>query len=1235
MKILSLHFENLNSLKGHWQIDFQSSSFKENGLFVITGRTGAGKSTLLDAVCLALYQQTPRLDKLTQSKNELMTRGTGRCSAEVEFSVKGGGYRVSWSQKRARENASGKLQAPLCQLAEITGGKILANKSSEVLKRVIELTGLDFSRFTKSMLLAQGGFAAFLNATAKDRAELLEELTGTEIYRDISKHVFERNKEVQNELKLLQSQTNILELLSDQQVALLIDQVVIFEKDITDHQLSIKNIEKSLLWLTEIESLFDSIKRFNIELQENDKALDDFKVDQLKIEKSEQALRLQPDFQLLQNNQKNHKQSDLLLNQSTQALQITQDKLTASEQELLLSAEQENAQKLIYDKQIIELNNVLIPLDLKITDLTQRQETQQLLVQKSQHQSSESKQALNNLESKQKNDQGELKSIEEQLQKFSYLAPLSQNMGVIKQLLSLYAQEKLKKTEITQNIKKQTTNKTVLQSVLLQRSQEKEQNNNLLQQVLQLAESLESEKKERLSSVQQNSVESLNQQVAFLYEQKLLCVSALQLTEKCDQLTASVSLLESQITTQKNSLLEDNKALLSLEELGQLTLLQVNDLQKLVEQENIIRSLAELQSKVEENKPCPLCGSLDHPALQNYQTLDLPQTQLRINEKNLQLETARKQYSELKGKISADRQALKLLEDTQQSQQLFLQGALSEWKNQPDLNYLNYNQESFTLLKEKLSSIEVNQAELKCCAKQVQEVEKQLTPLIEKQTVLKESLVTINNKLSANEYEIEQSITELSRLNNDKEALSVVIKNRKISIENELPKELLAIPEELYFLFETPEYWIENKNNLLCELENKQQQAQLLNQQVTEQTQKIALLTQQYKHDEAEYKNALLQLQALQSQLQELTHSRCEQFSQKTEKELRENYDLEMHNKQQLHKIANLLNQQLAVDFEGKQGEVKALKEQLAEQVKQLASSESIFNKALLSSPFADQAEFQKSCLSADQLLQLQDQSQRLQELHLATKARLNSAQLKMQELQDLKITEKESEPLITEAAQLKQSEKELTKQLILKKGELQSDKKLKKQQAELLVKQQKFKQTSLQWELLNKLIGQADGSKFREFAQGLTLDNLVQLANKEMQNLDPRYLLKRNHDEKLALQVIDLWQANSVRDVKTLSGGESFLVSLGLALALSNLVSHKTQIESLFLDEGFGTLDENTLEVALNALERLNSTGKLIGVISHVNALKERINHQIHVHKGSGAGYSTLDEQYKFVEKS
>ena len=160
MKILSLQFENLNSLKGNWKIDFQEQAFIDNGLFVITGHTGAGKSTLLDAICLALYQQTPRLDKLTQSNNELMTRGTANCSAQVEFSVKSKSYRVSWAQSRARKKSDGRLQAPICELAELEG-KILATKSSEVLKEVIALTGLDFSRFTKSMLLAQGGFAAF------------------------------------------------------------------------------------------------------------------------------------------------------------------------------------------------------------------------------------------------------------------------------------------------------------------------------------------------------------------------------------------------------------------------------------------------------------------------------------------------------------------------------------------------------------------------------------------------------------------------------------------------------------------------------------------------------------------------------------------------------------------------------------------------------------------------------------------------------------------------------------------------------------------------------------------------------------------------------------------------------------------------------------------------------------------------------------------------------------------
>ena len=163
----------------------------------------------------------------------------------------------------------------------------------------------------------------------------------------------------------------------------------------------------------------------------------------------------------------------------------------------------------------------------------------------------------------------------------------------------------------------------------------------------------------------------------------------------------------------------------------------------------------------------------------------------------------------------------------------------------------------------------------------------------------------------------------------------------------------------------------------------------------------------------------------------------------------------------------------------------------------------------------------------------------------------------------------------------------------------------------------------------LHSLIGSASGDKFRRFAQGLTLDNLVQLANQQLDKLHGRYQLIRKENEGLGLSVLDTWQGDVVRDTKTLSGGESFLVSLALALALSDLVSHKTSIDSLFLDEGFGTLDAETLDVALDALDNLNASGKMIGVISHIEAMKERIPTQLKVIKRNGVGLSALEKSY------
>ncbi len=156
-------------------------------------------------------------------------------------------------------------------------------------------------------------------------------------------------------------------------------------------------------------------------------------------------------------------------------------------------------------------------------------------------------------------------------------------------------------------------------------------------------------------------------------------------------------------------------------------------------------------------------------------------------------------------------------------------------------------------------------------------------------------------------------------------------------------------------------------------------------------------------------------------------------------------------------------------------------------------------------------------------------------------------------------------------------------------------------------------------------LIGSSDGKKFRIFAQGLTLQKLVQLANMHLANLSGRYVIRKRPGDELELDILDTYQADNVRSMHTLSGGESFLVSLALALGLSDLAGRNANIRSLFIDEGFGTLDDQALDLAITTLENLQARGKTIGIISHVKELKERIVTQVRVVK-KGGGMSVVE---------
>ena len=330
------------------------------------------------------------------------------------------------------------------------------------------------------------------------------------------------------------------------------------------------------------------------------------------------------------------------------------------------------------------------------------------------------------------------------------------------------------------------------------------------------------------------------------------------------------------------------------------------------------------------------------------------------------------------------------------------------------------------------------------------------------------------------------------------------------------------------------------------------------------------------------------------------------------------------------------LGQQLAA-LQGRQAQLDA---NLARQQQTLADAASAWQTALAASPFKDLDAYAAALLPAEERQRLQQAREARQATKQQADALLQAAREKLARLQAAPAGETASDDtpnandetkvppladLDIALAQLDQQRRELSEQLGARRALLTRDQEARQSQQAL------FQEIAAQtadadlWQRLDGLIGSAKGDKFRKFAQGLTLDHLLQLANGHLARLHGRYLLRRKTTGELELDIVDSWQGEAARDTRTLSGGESFLVSLALALALADLVSHKTSIDSLFLDEGFGTLDADSLDLALAALDSLNASGKSIGIISHVAGLKERIPVQIEVRKNGGIGHSEL----------
>ena len=361
MKILAIRLKNLTSIEGTVEVDFMAEPLHSAGIFAISGPTGAGKSTLLDALCLALYDKAPRFATSVENVNladvgdnqinqsdvrNLLRRGTSDGYAEVDFlGIDGRRYRSRWSVRRTRNKINGSLQPQTLEVKELDTEKEFQGTKKELLIQLVELVGLTYEQFTRTVLLAQNDFATFLKSKGAAKAELLEKLTGTGVYSRISQEVYARNKAAQEEVTLIQNRMNVIELMPEEELLALQKEK---ELSIEKRAAGIKLLAEQNEQLNVVRSLKIQEELWKKKQQEEQEEQAREKVLQGALASQEEGLvHFKAQWEAIQPDLKKVRQLDVQIQsqqssyiQSQQILQAANRQVAEQEQKMRVAAEQ-------------------------------------------------------------------------------------------------------------------------------------------------------------------------------------------------------------------------------------------------------------------------------------------------------------------------------------------------------------------------------------------------------------------------------------------------------------------------------------------------------------------------------------------------------------------------------------------------------------------------------------------------------------------------------------------------------------------------------------------------------------------------------------------------------------------------------------------------------------------------------------------------------------------------------
>lgn len=1195
MKILSIRIKNLASLSDEHFIDFESAPLAHAGLIAIVGKTGAGKSTILDAMCLALFNRVPRLkdsdgklkdvdgsELLTNSPLTVLRRGTGHGFAELCFVAQDQKrYLARWEIKRARENPNGKLQSVQRHLKCLTDGVVLADKAKAVDEKVKQITQLSFEQFTRAVLLAQSEVTAFLKARDSERGELLEYLTNSSIFAKIGELAFRKTADIAKQRKQLEEFLGHIEILSDEEITAFTEQYQQAEQNHQKLEQQKNILDKQQQWFERKAKLEQEVhaKQQQFQTQQNHHQQLAGEREQLKrfevfSEIRPQVFQQAQNLQTLQQLEPQIQQAQSKFNELVQIFETGQKQYQLAEQELkqTLDFEQQHQQALNQVRQSIQ-ERAFIADEYK-----KCKEKKNVLEQK-----------VSPVQQQQNTVQQQIVQLEQNKIHLQQQLTQTQQYTVLDKGLSAHLHQLGQFIQNYEAIEQQLGNPTLARQKVAQAKSELEQLTASLGTVEQIELKLEQQRKDKEQKLAQITQLDLTQQKVKIYHE--LYAELQQFTEKQTQVSAQ----EQQLKTVCQSTEQEYQTAKTEREKLQHILQQ----QRLLHTENI----EQLRTNLKEGEACLVCGSTHHP--------------YRVD----------------------DSAVSKALFDLQQQQE----------------------QQAIVLEQTKFNAWQTQQHALTQCRAELEQVQKYLAQLQTKQSSLQQELEQMF-KLNQLHIELNQAPEKiLQTLNELRQATQTAVssfdsENLRLTQAIKQHNQLVQAIQRNESLLNTAQQWQQQVQHIVeCLSETEQYAWQQSSSQTAKQTWTILdarakqleqqeQLAQRFEQQQQELKMLAANLEQMAKQIDEI-----DQNLQEITLKGQQNNEKAVSLIQQMTGRADIKPHEWLIEHDVKRQQQQTVYHEAKQRFEQTRQHFEQQKQAL------DQLKHQHQHTAQHQQ-QIDEQIQNWLKAHtdfephdLTALMQINSAQE-----QDIRNRLNHAERLLSEASSaLKTMQEQLSEHLQTQpdieheklvsliqdniaelKAQLEVRDRLKLKlevHQQNLAKQQQYaeqiqniQQEEHRWSKISGLIGDAKGKEFRDYAQQYHLDILVEHANQQLAMLSQRYTLKRL-DQSLSLAIIDHDMDGETRSVASLSGGESFLTALALSLAIANMASGSMKIESLFIDEGFGTLDASSLHMVMNALDQLQNQGRQVILISHIQEMHERIPVQIQV-KPLGAGASTIE---------